>query len=175
MFKMKKLLASVLVVTMLASIGTNVFASSSSNNDSYWVNGQQVNEGTIEIKPSEKRIDSKGEFGFTVSWTTTSTKFTVDDTQTTISVSANIVNPAGYNVNQLYPDHEYSIVLFEDGGLFHKKVGMGTFYADGDTYEFTTTGLDKSETYYFKVNNGAKLPGGTYVVGSGSVSNYVHP
>ena len=137
----------------------------------------QYTEGIIEIQPPNQyqRVDSDGSFTFDVGYSVTSTKFQVSSTSTTINLRAHIEGPTGDDVTDDYPNHRYQIIFYKVGSIIDPKIDDSYFYADGTQNSWTVSGLNTSDTYYFKIINTDYLPNGTTVVGSGSLTNYVHP
>ncbi len=174
--KKNKIMATVMALTMLTS--TNVFAN---EKELIEVNGKSVNmhmlseantEDSIEIMPSKERINADGSFTFDVGYSVLSNEFKIKEGATSIRIttSAIIENSNGSNVTGSYEDHSYQIILYANG----YEVGEKSFTANGDTEMATYAGLDSRKTYTIKIINNDYLPAGTTVVGSGTISNYVH-
>ena len=177
--KKKKTIICVLLAAMLFLTTVNVYAAE--NESDVLVNGMLVSytdlddycEGFIEISPPQSRIDSDGDFTFDVQFTLQSTSFYVSSDTITIQVRARIEYGAGEDVTDRYPNHRFQIE-FGGGGIFGESASR-TFYADGTTYYWTISGLDTDTLYAFTIINNDELPNGTSVVGTGRISNYVHP
>ncbi len=180
MKKIRQFLTPALVIAAVASMGGTTFASERLEENVYLVDNQYAieeqlsvgDDGIIEITPSVERISSNGYFDFAVNSSLTSTDFQVSNTTTTIKLNASIIDPYGNGVTSDYSDHKYKITLKKRGSLF--AVDSATFTVDSNPNQFVVTGLSKDATYYFEITNVDYLPGGTKIVGSGSVSNYVH-
>lgn len=129
---------------------------------------EEQSDGYIEFVVPKEKIDSNGNFTFEILSTVTSTSFGVSDDRIVVSSKAKIINPAGKDVTSDYPDHRYAIDLI--GGD-----GTRTFYADGVTLNKVQFYVTPGNTYKIRIRNVDYLPAGTNVVGSGSITNYVHP
>ncbi|WP_370827896.1 hypothetical protein [Fournierella massiliensis] len=164
MLKIRAVVSALLVFLLLSAFAICAFAVDEETE----VRGNQY----FKFVPAIERIDSRGNFTFQVNSQLTSDSFKVKSNSTEITVRAGIKNEAGVDLTQNHPNHVFTVVLYQKGFPFPKKMNTGTFYADNLSHSFETIGLSTDKEYYLVITNSMNLSGGVYVQGNGSISNF---
>lgn len=159
----KNFIAYLGVLILLLSSTTLCFASEATLE-------KASSDGYILFSSGNERIASDGKFDFECTYSVSSEAFKFDKTTAKITAKAQIINRNGDVVTDSYPNATYTIKLYKKGGGL---VATGNFSPDSGNQSFNVT-VDTSTSYYFEIaTGGQKLPSGTNLTGSGTITNFI--